>query len=636
MEGLQFFSDSDKQTLLNQERRVKTMKKTAFLLFLLVVVAGQALAQSLPPELVRYPDTILHNGKIVAMDDKTTSRNPGTTVEALAIRDGKILALGSNAKILALKGPKTEVADLKGRTVIPGIIDTHYHAMDYTLDHWGRDLTELRKPVVKGREWDEVRKAALEAVKGETGKTKPGAWIWIRLPGRVFRDGKQIDIKVAMTDMKIFNKEELDQLTPNHPTFIQAGNRGLFNNRGLEGFKNHYGALDEEISEDGIVWSANVRRSLLTDIILKEKPDILVALYKKEQQELAAYGVTTWSSSTSALSQVRGYRLLDQKGEMVVRFAYGLGALVTGTSQGPAMVRGYMELIEGQGSDFLWPNGISLVSADGSYPQIRSTAEAAPDIKGREMWRLDADDHRRKILEETIARGLRFSNTHIAGDRTLDEVLDIIEQGSKKAGFTLEQIQAKRHAVDHCTMNPRPDQMPRLKKLGIIVSCAPKYIENTSPELLRDYGEKYLTWVAPANSLIETGVKTVLQTDVHYTPTKGPFSFLERLVTREEKGKVYAGSERIDRVVALKMGTAWAAEYVLKEHLLGSLEPGKWADLLVLNRDYFTVAQREIGTVAPVLTLVGGKVEYENPAFRGKTVGIQPAEYGKGAKEVIE
>jgi predicted amidohydrolase YtcJ len=109
------------------------------------------------------------------------------------------------------------------------------------------------------------------------------------------------------------------------------------------------------------------------------------------------------------------------------------------------------------------------------------------------------------------------------------------------------------------------------------------------------------------------------------------------LVTREVNGKVYAGSERIDRALALKMATVWAAEYVLKEHVLGSLEPGKWADLIVLNRDYFTVPEREIGTVTPVLTLVGGKVVHENTALRGKTVGLQPAEFGgRGSTPVIE
>ena len=159
---------------------------------------------------------------------------------------------------------------------------------------------------------------------------------------------------------------------------------------------------------------------------------------------------------------------------MTVRFAYGLGSLITGTSQGPAMVRGYMELMEGQGSEFLWPNGISLVSADGSYPQLKSVADAPPEIKSREMSRLTPAIIGARSWREIVARGARFSNTHVAGDFTLDQVMDIIEEGSKKAGMSPQQIQAQRHTVDHFTMNPRPEQMPRLKQLGIMVSCSPE------------------------------------------------------------------------------------------------------------------------------------------------------------------
>ena len=291
-----------------------TTRSSFWFIFFALLPLRFALAQGLAPELIRYPETILHNGKVVTMDNKSTSTSAGTISQALAIRDGKILAHGANSKILALKGPKTEVIDLKGRTVVPGIIDTHYHAMEYTMDHWGRSVPELRKPTVKGRTWEELRKGALETAEKEAQSAKPGQWIWVRLPNRVIKDGKPIDIKVAMTDLKIFNKDELDKISRAHPIFIQAGNRGLFSSKAIEAFKNYYGALDEEITEDGVVWSANIRRSLQTDIILDGKLSVLADLYKKEQEELAAYGVTTWSSSTSALNTIRAYRLLDQKG----------------------------------------------------------------------------------------------------------------------------------------------------------------------------------------------------------------------------------------------------------------------------------------------------------------------------------
>src|SRR5262245_45150640 len=204
------------------------MKRTAVLIFVLLgFIAYRAVAQTVPAELISYPDTILHNGKIVTMDNKSVAASSGTISQALALRGGKILMHGPNGKILALKGPKTEVIDLKGRTVVPGIIDTHYHAMEYTMDHWGRSVPELRKPTVKGRGWDEVRAGALEAAVKEAKGAKPGQWIWVRLPTRVVKDGKTIDIKVAMTDLKMFTKEELDNISRNQPIFIQAGNRGL-------------------------------------------------------------------------------------------------------------------------------------------------------------------------------------------------------------------------------------------------------------------------------------------------------------------------------------------------------------------------------------------------------------------------
>ena len=93
------------------------------------------------------------------------------------------------------------------------------------------------------------------------------------------------------------------------------------------------------------------------------------------------------------------------------------------------------------------------------------------------------------------------------------------------------------------------------------------------------------------------------------------FHYLDVLVNREVEGKVYNGRERIDRVRAMKMSTNWAAEYVLRQNLLGSLERGKFADLLILDNDYFTVPEREIRKIKSLLTMVGGKVVHQAPNF---------------------
>ena len=162
-------------------------------------------------------------------------------------------------------------------------------------------------------------------------------------------------------------------------------------------------------------------------------------------------------------------------------------------------------------------------------------------------------------------------------------------------------------------MNPRPDQIPRLKKLGIMMSCAPKYIENTSERVLRDYGERYVSWIAPVKSLIDGGVKPVLELDTHGVSEFGTvFHYMGLLVNRDVGGRIFAGSQRIDRVQALKMSTAWAAEYVLREDVLGSLEKGKFADFIVIDKDYLDIPAGELGSIKPLLTVVGGKIVYQD------------------------
>ena len=246
--------------------------------------------------------------------------------------------------------------------------------------------------------------------------------------------------------------------------------------------------------------------------------------------------------------------------------------------------------VSGYGSDYLWFVGASMRGVDASYPGILTTIEP-PDIpkeiKDREIHNVGFE----AFIENAVASGLRWSGTHTAGDKALDLTLDAIEKGSARAGYTLDQIRAKGHAIDHCTLNPRPDQIPRLQKLNIMMSCGPKYI-NKSPRVLRDYGEKYLSWVAPLKSLLDANVKTVMEVDDNEIFKVGTvFHYLDVMVNREVEGKVFVnGKERIDRVLGYE-----------DVHDLGGRIPAETGQdglpgarqirgvCLVLDSDYFTV-----------------------------------------------
>jgi predicted amidohydrolase YtcJ len=570
---------------------------------------GFGWAQTIPSEIVSYPDMIFHNGKIFTVDDKTNSTNTGNVVEALAVRDGKILSTGSNSQILGLKGPQTKIVDVKGRTVVPGIIDTHSHLFDYALDSLGDASPRTRIRAQQNETWESIKPKVLEVVWQEAQKRKPGEWIALDLPRQAIgKDGKPLDAVQAAMRGRIVTRAELDQAAPNHPVYLRTRTSSITNSKAQELIRaGWHGPMEPNLMRDDGFSSNTINRMVLSDHLIPSV-EKLAEIYKAENFRWASYGVTTWSSNLRSLKILAAYQLLDKRGEIGIRYAYTPGV---GT---PAQVVPEMHGVSGYGTDYLWFVGASMRGVDASYPGILTTIEPPEipkEIKDREIHNVGFTD----FIENAVASGLRWAGTHTAGDKALDLTLDAIEKGSARGGYSLEQIRAKGHAIDHCTLNPRPDQIPRLQKLNIMMSCAPKYIQD-SPRVLRDYGEKYLSWVAPVKSLLDANVKTVLEIDDNEIFKVGTvFHYLDVLVNREVEGKVYNGKERIDRVRALKMSTIWAAEYVLRENLLGSLEKGKFADLLVLDKDYFTVPEREIRSIKPLLTVVGGKIVHQSNDF---------------------
>ena len=164
--------------------------------------------------------------------------------------------------------------------------------------------------------------------------------------------------------------------------------------------------------------------------------------------------------------------------------------------------------------------------------------------------------------------------------------------------------------MDHCYGAPRPDQIPVFKKYGIIASCKPLYAYYELVEDVRLYGERWAEWVSPRKSLIDAGVITTTEIDRGIGPmTFTPFGVnLHTDVTRMSRdGRAYVPKERIDRVLALKAHTIWGAFYVMREDQLGSLEPNKWADFIILDRDYLTVAEEDIPKIQVLATAVGGQ-----------------------------
>jgi len=582
----------------------------------------------------READIVLHNGKILTVDSSFS------TAEAVAIGGQQFIAVGQNQDVLKLAGPDTLVVDLKGKTVIPGLIDTHQHIHNYSEGAYGEELrpeTLRRYPV----DWRGVRSKedVLNQIRGLMDKYqfRPGQWIYFQNQLQFIN---VVDSDATVTQVSILynelNRWELDKVTPNNPVALSLGipdfNGFLVNSKAMDILWEKYGDF---IKEYGRYWVDDSGRPdghleppanrLLLQYLPDPAPEDVAPIYKKYLEELAATGVTTVSTRLPRYSK-GAYTLLDLRGELTLRIGGGMqdyfGA-VTDLANGLKPFADEM----GSGGDKLWVTSLAPTAVDGASTractdQRRLTAFGVID----RWWPLGQchtdnefrgasgraapiqGNYFRDWVFASARDGVRFANTHVAGDRSVGNLLSMIEQIQQQMG----PAATKGWAFDHCVL-VNPADFQRAARLGVTFSCAPKYIEDVAPAAAESYGEEVVnTFLVPVKSMLDAGIKVVYEADRDVYE----WHDLELLLTRKDRnGKVWGPQERVDKTTVLKMVTRWAAEYVLKPEKLGSIEPGKLADLVVLDRDYMTIPAEEVSAIRPQMTVFDGEIIYIHPKF---------------------
>lgn len=574
--------------------------------------ASNVVAQQTPLELIRYPEIIFHNANIVTADEKFS------VAQAVAVRDGKVLAVGRARDILSLAGPETVKIDLKGKTVLPGLIDTHVHLHNYALYHWALQVAPqvAQHNIIEGRSLDEIFQSLREAIRKDVvGKVPPGEWVVYEIRGRP----GDVSIRFA----KRTTRFDLDRFLSDHPLLLMPENaEAIVNSRGLEALLKKYPreALDLDADKQGQPTGrlGHTAKFFVDELIPRERPEklsaaykmeLLAAVYKKELEEWASYGITTWSSKMDAES-LAAFALLDKRREMPIRLGYSIESFKNSPCGGE--MAKYIGNTVGYGSPFLWMIGVSFTT-DGSYPNACTTLPT--EKKYLENCQLAPGSKQWNAAFAAVEQGFRISGTHAAGDLAVDHLLLLIEKASEAAGMSLEQIREKKHAIDHCSQNPRPDQIEKGKRLGVTWTCGPKYVHR-APYAAELYGREIIgKLVVPVKSMVSAGLRPAFHTDGHHA---GPmvFQHMQTLMTRRDlEGNVWGADEMVDRKTVLLMATRWGAEYVLREKELGSIEPGKWADLIVIDRDYLAIPVEEISKIQILMTVVGGRPVHAQPAF---------------------
>jgi predicted amidohydrolase YtcJ len=569
----------------------------------------QAQQVSVPAELAQYayPELIIYNGKIISVDDASLTDSLGSTYEAMAVRGERIQFLGSTEEILSYAGPNTRRIDLKGRMVIPGIIDSHTHLHNHAYSWWARENTEklgsyAKRISVTGDNFADITMGIELAIKEGMSGVAEDTWADISLPG-----GTGLGMPYLRSDS--LTREQLDEWAPDRPVWVSANVEFTLNTAARDDLLNYYGVepTDESL-ENAVQHAVTINRTKISDRYFENNIGELADAMEHTMRSAAANGITTFSSHIVGLRFMPAYALLRKEGRMPIRFgwAHRLCQLVEDDVPGCFL---HLGSIENVGDNYYWSIGMTLGAIDGGPPSICTTMEAPPRFKAQEKCFLQPGNQYADAIHTALSNRYRYVVNHVYGDKAVDYVMDIMDQViEENPEITLDYMRDMRMTSDHCGFYPRHEQLARMKNFGWILSCDVRFVNRSYP-WLAVYGMQAANRIAPMKSIIEAGVMATLEYELRTEDGSGPTLWAQGIAAMTRKnnaGIVVAPEEAISREMALKMITVYPSFYVLKEKEIGTLEVGKLADFVVYNKDYLTIPLEEIPTVFPLMTVVGG------------------------------
>ena len=570
-------------------RRRPLLVLAAVALVVATAVGATGLSVNQQVRRANAPDLILYNGLITTLDEK------GSTMKAMAIRNGKIIAIDDqNGRIKALADDGTEVVNLNGRRVLPGLIDgtlhgirTGYHCFTRTVRH---DTTFKRADALA-----EYTRVAAQTPVGKWVWTTSGSW------------------NVAQLDVPgMFTKAELDARAPNHPVFVQAvGFNGVqVNTAGLVRLGLTAGMPGVVVGPDGqptgqLTGTASqaASRSIgaeLGQLTTEEQADCL----EDFMREANRVGLTGWDdpggndpfdpngTGITVLRDQHGYQavnLLYRQGRMTTRVTFNLSCFGPDAVIGVECVKRHtFNAISRLGDDMLRLSGIGedvlQVGPDGVYPE--------------------EDYH--EILVHLAKNDWKFQH-HATAEATQHSMVDMWEEVNE----TEAQMDDLGWVMLHPGEGPEDPSQEVLDQLASLGAG----IVPTNPG-----GRGGGTSHPPYKRIYSSDAESCLGTDALNASTYSPFISLWYV----HSGRTYvpgqAGvvpEQRLTRTEALEMATKKCGWFMELEDKVGTLEVGKYADLIVTSKDYFKVPVDDIRTLTSVLTVVDGDVVYGDAEFAG-------------------
>ena len=539
------------------------------------------------------PDLILTNAKITTMADERPE------AEAVAIKDGRVLATGDASDIEALAGVDTRVIDLAGRRVIPGINDTHNHMMST-----GAVLNDVS--LYDARSIEDIKAAVAKRVEA----SPPGAWIL----GRGWDES-------LLAEKRFPNRHDLDEVAPNNPVVLErVWNMLLANSAAMmagdigrhtpdpPADQLYAGRIERDERGD----PTGVFRDRAKQLIQSVVPARTIA--ERENQirtackEYNRLGITSVAEPGLLPDWIRAYQNTRRDGKLSVRTSLCLAGWGFNAEQDESLIAGRvddMAVYTGFGDPLLRLDTVKFMPDGGVGDRTALMYEpyvGEPDNFGQFV-----------VSEQELFERVRWCHdrgwsidSHTCGDR-MQEIM----VRAYAAAYDAAPDDTIRHRVHHGYF-PTERALELMREYRIPALATIPFLTNLGESFVASVGEERASRMMPVKTYLDAGVPVALGSDSPVT-TYNPFIGMYSAVTRKTVyGRELGPDEAISRETALRLYTRDAAWVTFEDDIKGTLEPGKLADLAVLDRDLFTVPDEEIREITSFMTLLGGEIVHNS------------------------
>ena len=548
------------------------------------------------------PDTILVNGHVITVDSKFS------IAQAIAITGGRFTAVGADAAIKNLAGPKTTTIDLHGQTVIPGLADGHLH------DAGGGPDVDLSR----ARSIADV----LAAIGTRIKQSRPGDIIISN------SDWHEAQLK----EHRLPYRKDLDTVSPDNPVvLVRGGHEYILNSAALR----KWNITTDTPQQPGGRITRDASGELNGELVDRAKslvqlpplPKVTIEALQAQHRKLNAAGLTSIRYPGQSVEQYRLLQEMARRGLLTIRVSQllrfnvddnvaerGVGAPAErDRGVGAPGVEKMRSAIDAsnvkpdEGDAWVRIGGMKL-GVDGGFeggwmrePYAEPWGERGTFHGVNTMRQAAYTD----VVKELNRLGWRVA-THAVGDAAIDEVLAAYEAANAE-----RSIAGKRWTIEHGFI-PQADQFPRMKALDLVIS-AQDHLYLAGPSLVSYWGARRAAWTTPMRAYLDRGFVVAGGTDSAVVPYP-PLWVIYHFVTRDTiSGGVLGADQKISRKEALQVETINNAYLTFEERVKGSIEPGKLADLVVLPEDILTCPAKKIEQMAVTMTMVGGKIVYQRP-----------------------